>query len=105
MKQRWKMARIGCGTPAVPLKSLLNPLFKALRCKDLKKKKTVILCVGYPLMGETAKVYVCMNYYYYKPDCNSNWRAASYTSEGASRVSSPERKMKRKEREKYKSMQ
>ena len=32
-------------------------------------------------------------------------RAVSYTPEGASRLSSPVRKMKRKEREKYKSIQ
>ena len=31
MKRRWKAARVGCGTPAVPPELQLGPSFNALR--------------------------------------------------------------------------
>ena len=60
MKRRWKMARVGCGTPAVPLESWLSPSFKALKCKDLKPL-SFFLVSATPLMGDTAMVYVCIH--------------------------------------------
>ena len=55
----WKVARVGCGTPAVPLEQLPGPSFKALMCK-IFNPLLFFLVSATPLMGETARVYVCM---------------------------------------------
>ena len=46
----WKIARVGCGTPAVPLEQLLGLSFRALMCKDCNLS-FVVLSVGYPPNG------------------------------------------------------
>ena len=51
---------MGCGTPAVPLEQLLGPSFRALMCKDCNPPLLFFLVLATPLMGETAKVYVCI---------------------------------------------